>query len=161
MLEKPVTARAPGAQLARLTLLAAWLCGLTLWSCGGSSAGLRKAQRLLAAGDYPGAENAADAELARAPGQRAPWRIKIQAAMGRHDAAAAVAAYGELTRQSGSHDRKSLRAMAMATVWQGLHTPSARCGHHISVLILTSIIRSAPFLRRVQPFGYYFLHLGA
>jgi HEAT repeat protein len=46
--------------------------------------------------------------------------------MGRHEAARSVAIYGEWKTLRGTHDRTSLKAMAMATLWQGLQTPSAK-----------------------------------
>jgi len=95
-------------------------------ACGGPPPGARRAQRLLAAGDYGEAERVADAELARFPRQPLLWRVKIQAALGRHDATRAVALYGEWKQLRGAHDTRALRAMAMTTLWQGLQTPSVK-----------------------------------
>lgn len=97
-----------------------------LGACGGSPAGVRRAENLLRSGDYEGAERTADEELARYPRHPVLWRVKIRAALARGDADRSVALYEEWRAlRGGDHDPRALRVMAMATLWQGLHVPSA------------------------------------
>jgi hypothetical protein len=102
------------------------LIGLVaLLSCG-PPANVQRAQRLLEAGDYPGAGRAADAEIARDPGSAAAWRIKIRAALLAGDSAGAVAGYNRWRQQRGAHDEAALERMGKLTLWRGLVAPSAK-----------------------------------
>jgi hypothetical protein len=98
---------------------------LFLVACGSMPPGAKKAQRLLKAGDFAGAEKVADDELARFPKHPTLWRIKIQAGMLAGDAAGAVDDYGRWLDIRGAHDRDILATMAKTTLWQGLRVPSA------------------------------------
>lgn len=101
------------------------LIPLFLVACGSMPPGAKKAQRLLKAGDFAGAEKVADAELARFPKDPSLWRIKIQAGMLAGDAAGAVDDYGRWRGIRGAHDRDILETMAKTTLWQALRVPSS------------------------------------
>ncbi len=96
-----------------------------LMACG-PSAGAKRAQTLLDRGDYQGAARVADEELTRAPADAHLQRIRIRAALGLGDAAAAVAHYRAWRQTQGSDDLAALRTMALTTLWQGLTSPSAQ-----------------------------------
>ena len=95
------------------------------WACGSLPSGVRRAQQLLTRGDYAGAERAADAELGRYPDHATLWRVKVQAAMGKHDNARAVASYAKWRQRRGKDDPRLLEQMARMTLWQALRAPSA------------------------------------
>ena len=91
--------------------------------CG--SAGSTRAQGFLDRGDYPGAAQAADAELSKRPSDAALHRIRLRAALGMGDARGAVDHY-QAWRGGKHEDLAGLRTMAMTTLWQGLKSPSAQ-----------------------------------
>lgn len=93
-------------------------------SCGPPS-GVRHAQRLLARGDYAGADAEADRELARFPKHPTLWQVKVRAAMGRGDNATAVKHYETWHQMRGADDASLLRIMAKTVLWQALRSPSA------------------------------------
>ena len=85
-----------------------------------------RAQRLLDAGDYPGAIAEADRGLAQDGGLDELQRIKIRAALYAGDSAEAVQAYlGWRRSRSGKDDEKALTQLAHLTLWRGLVAPSA------------------------------------
>lgn len=96
-----------------------------LSACGGSPAGVQRAETLLARGDFDGATKAADQELNRYPKHPTLWRVKIRAAMGAGDNARAVELYMQWHKLRHRYDPKALEVMAMTTMWQGLRVPSA------------------------------------
>jgi HEAT repeat protein len=104
------------APAAALALLAA--------SCGGLPPGAERADRLLARGDFAGAEREADSELARFPKHPSLWRIKIRAALGRSDNRAAVDHYATWRDLRNGDDAGLLRMMAHTVLWQALRVPS-------------------------------------
>jgi HEAT repeat protein len=106
-----------------LVRLAAAVSLVALAACG-PSAGVKRAQDLLDRGDYPGAAQAADAELATAPGNATLHRIRLRATLGMGDARGAVEHYRGWRGDEGE-DLGSLRTMAMTTLWQGLRSPAA------------------------------------
>lgn len=103
--------------------LVAALC-LALASCGGVPPGAKRAQALLERGEYQAAEAAADDELRRFRKHPTLWTIKVRAAMGRGDNAAAVGYYREWRELRGADDSELLETMALTLLWQGLRTPS-------------------------------------
>ncbi len=95
-----------------------------LASCGPPT-GVRHAERLLARGDYAGADAEADRELARFPEHPTLWQVKVRAAMGRGDNATAVKHYETWHQMRGADDASLLRIMAKTVLWQALRSPSA------------------------------------
>ncbi len=93
-------------------------------SCG-PPPGVEHAQQLLSKGDYAGADAEADRELTRFPKQPTLWQVKVRAAMGRGDNAAAVKHYETWHEMRGADDATLLRIMAKTVLWQGLRSPSA------------------------------------
>lgn len=93
-------------------------------ACGGLPPGAERADRMLARGDFEGAEREADGELARFPKHPTLWRIKIRAALGRSDNRAAVGYYAEWRDLRHADDAGLLRTMANTVLWQALRTPS-------------------------------------
>jgi HEAT repeat protein len=89
-------------------------------ACAGASRDARRAQSLLARGDFAGATAAADDGLARAPRDGNLWRVKMRAALGGGDARGAVALYRDWRDLSGAEDPAALRVLARTTLWQGL-----------------------------------------
>ena len=96
---------------------------LGLAACG-PSAGAKRAQAYLDRGDYPGAAQAADAELGKAPSDAALHRIRLRAALGMGDARGAVDHY-RTWRGTNGDDLGGLKTMAMTTLWQGLRSSAA------------------------------------
>lgn len=90
-------------------------------SACGPSAGAKRAQAFLDRGDYPGAAQAADAELGKRPTDAALHRIRLRAALGMGDARGAVDHY-QAWRAGKGEDLGGLRTMAMTTLWQGLRS---------------------------------------
>ncbi|HUH03671.1 MAG TPA: hypothetical protein VML75_16870, partial [Kofleriaceae bacterium] len=113
---KPLHVAAPILVAAALLLVAP--------SCGGPPPGAERADRLLARGDFDGAEREADSELARFPKHPSLWRIKIRAALGRSDNRAAVTHYAEWRGLRNADDAGLLRLLANTVLWQGLRVPS-------------------------------------
>lgn len=105
--------------------LLALLAALANAGCGGPPAAARRAEALLVAGDVVGAEALVAAELPRHPREPLLYRVRIGARLLSGDAAGAVAAYRELTTRLGSDESVTLRAFAIATLWQALASPSA------------------------------------
>ena len=104
---------------------AVFLClVLALCACGPSAAA-KRAQSLIAAGDYAGAAQLAAAELEKNPRDGDLWRVRIRAALGQHDAPAAVGHYRSWYELRGGDDGGAMRMMALTTLWQGLESPSA------------------------------------
>lgn len=93
-------------------------------ACGPPS-GVKHAERLLARGDYAGADAEADRELARFPKHPTLWHVKVRAAMGRGDNATAVKQYETWHQMRGADDASLLRIMAKTVLWQALRSPSA------------------------------------
>ncbi|MCA9675372.1 MAG: HEAT repeat domain-containing protein, partial [Myxococcales bacterium] len=119
---------APAASRRRLALplLAGLGLAVAVVAAGcGPSASAKKAQTLIDRGDYAGAADYAASELAKHPGDRDLWRVRIRAALGQHDARGAVALYGQWRGVHGEDDGGTLRMMAMTTIWQALESPSA------------------------------------
>jgi HEAT repeat protein len=110
-------ARPPGAVLALLVSL--------VWAACAPPAA-RQARGLMAQGDYPGAEAAADQGLASEPGHEALWRLKIEAVLASGDAARALGLYATWQQRRGAHDRELLARLARVTLAQGLRVPSAQ-----------------------------------
>jgi len=101
------------------------LClAIVLAGCGPSAAA-KRAQTLIDAGDYAAAAELAAAELARNPRDGDLWRVRIRAALGQHDAPAAVAHYRAWHDLRGGDDGGAMRMMALTTLWQALESPSA------------------------------------
>ncbi len=119
----PLPTAAPSCARLRAPVLALTLA-LVAGSCGSLPPGVVRAQRLLDAHDYTGADAAADAELARRPAMPELWRIKVQAALGRRDNAGAVQSYRTYRERQSDDDPRLLRAMARITLWQAVHSPS-------------------------------------
>lgn len=99
---------------------------LSLWlvACGPSAAA-KRAQTLIDRGDYAGAGELAAAELEKHPKDPDLWRVRIRAALGQHDARAAVAHYRSWRDLRGAEDGQAMRMMALTTIWQALESPSA------------------------------------
>lgn len=108
----------------RARALAPLLVLLLATACGGPSAAARRAQTLVDAGDYAGAAQLAEAELASNPRDGDLWRVRMRAALGQNDATAAVAHYHAWRALRGSDDPAAMRMMAMTTLWQALESPS-------------------------------------
>jgi len=109
-----------------LPVIAAVAMSALVGACASAPPGARKAQRLLEAGDYAGAERVATAELQRYPRSAPLWRIKMKAAMGRGDSDSAVKLYGEwVALRGGETDTTAVRTLALTTLWRGLRVPSA------------------------------------
>lgn len=105
---------------------AVFLClVLALVSCGPSAAA-KRAQTLIDAGDYAAAAQLAAAELEKNPKDGDLWRVRIRAALGQHDAPAAVAHYQSWHDLRGGDDPAAMRMMALTTLWQALESPSAQ-----------------------------------
>lgn len=99
---------------------------LALAACGPSAAA-QHAQTLLDRGDYRGASQYAEGELAKHPDDAQLHRVRLRALLGLGDARAAVDDYRTWYQARGNHDDlPALRTMAMTTIWQGLHAPSAQ-----------------------------------
>jgi HEAT repeat protein len=108
-----------------LPIIAAVLLAAFVGACASAPPGARKAQRLLDAGDYAGAERVASAELERYPRHASLWHIKMKAAMGRGDSDSAVSLYKEwVVLRGGETDTKAVRTLALTTLWRGLRVPS-------------------------------------
>src|SRR5262245_7334954 len=88
-----------------------------------ASSGARHARSLYERGDYAGAASAADAELAKSPGDADAWRVRLRATLAQGDARGAVAAYRRWRGERGD-DREALRQMAFDTLELGLRSPS-------------------------------------
>src|SRR5262245_12590861 len=97
---------------------------LALAACGPSAA-VKRAQTLIDAGDYAGADQLAAAELEKTPRDGDLWRIRMRAALGQHDAGAAVGYYAAWRAVKGGDDAAAMKMMAMTTIWQALESPSA------------------------------------
>lgn len=98
----------------------------TLAACAGGSAEVRRAEALLARGDYAGARRAAEDGLGRAPRDRLLWQVRMRAMLGAGDARGAVALYASWRELRGADDPAALRALARTTLWQALrgHAPA-------------------------------------
>jgi HEAT repeat protein len=96
---------------------------LALAACG-PSAVVKRAQTLIDAGDYAGAAQLTAAELDKNPRDGDLWRIRMRAALGQHDARAAVGYYAAWRGVHGSDDSAAMKMLAMTTIWQALESPA-------------------------------------
>jgi HEAT repeat protein len=115
-----ILATRPGSLLGALVLSLSLLQG----ACGPSAAA-RRAQALYDRGDYAGAAAAADSSLRSDQGDDDLWRVRVRAALAQADAAGIAAQYDAYrAARGGADDAALLTDMAMATLKQGLGSPS-------------------------------------
>jgi HEAT repeat protein len=92
--------------------------------CGPSPA-VRHAQSLVDHGDYRGASQFTEGELAKHPDDAGLHRIRQRALLGMGDPAAAVADYRAWrSGHAGIDDLPALRTMALTTIWQAVRSSS-------------------------------------
>lgn len=96
---------------------------LLLGSCANRA---KTSVSLYEAGDYAGAAKAADEGLASHPGDRGLWQMRVRSALALGDADAVAKAYGTYRGHRGEDDRELLRDLAIATLSQGLNSPSVK-----------------------------------
>jgi len=81
---------------------------------------------LYEAGDYAGAAREAESGLARHPNDDDLWQMRIRAALALGDADGVAHAYETYRGHRGEDDAELLRDLAVATLGQGLASPSAK-----------------------------------
>jgi len=91
---------------------------------GCTSTAARQARRLYEHGDYAGAAQLADQELARHAGDDALWGVRIRALLAQGDARAVATAYAQYRAVRGSDDAALVADLAEATLGQGLQSTS-------------------------------------
>lgn len=96
----------------------------TTAACAGHA---RPSLALYETGDYAGAARLADRDLAAHPDDEGLWQMRIRAALALGDAPGVAKAYASYRAQLGGEDDKGLlRELAIATLGQGLASPSPR-----------------------------------
>lgn len=114
----------PATRHSGAPLLGAVLAVVLFGACAGTPPNARRAETLIAQGQFAEAEAIADQELGRTPKHPTYWRLKIRAALGQKNASKAVTAYQDWRVARGGHDSTALKIMALTTLWQGLRVPS-------------------------------------
>ena len=99
-----------------------FLC-LLLAACGGRN---KQSISLYEAGDYAGAARAADEGLASHPGDDGLWQMRIRAALALGDGDGVAKAYAGYQSHRDDNDKELLADLAIATLAQGLASPSAK-----------------------------------